>query len=275
MDTHDIAAAVRSADYDRYLSVLFAPAQVRGRLLALYAFNHEIAKVAEAVSQPMAGFIRLQWWRDAVEEIYSGRGARRHEAAEGLARAVTGASLPRPLIDAMLDARERDLEPSPFANLSELESYADAASGNLMRLAARILGAGETLDAHARELGIAYAYAGLLRALPFHAARRRLMLPRDHLIAAVMSEQDVFAGGAPLIRTLMDGIAAAARARLAAAPASALPRRVLPALLPAALVRPYLRVMGRARFDPYRNPAGLSVPRRQLAMLSAMMRGRI
>ncbi len=65
-----------------------------------------------------------------------------------------------------------------------LEDYADATSGHVMRLATRILGAGDTLDDDARALGIAYALAGLCRALPYHAARRRLMLPVDRLAAA-------------------------------------------------------------------------------------------
>ena len=77
----------------------------------------------------------------------------------------------------MIDAREWDLDEMPFQDMASLETYADATSGNVMRLAARILGAGERLDAAAREAGIAYAIAGLLRAMPYHAAERRLVLP--------------------------------------------------------------------------------------------------
>src|SRR4051812_33620013 len=62
-------AMIRKADYDRYAAALFAPVDARPHLLALYAFHHEIAKTAERVSQPIAGQIRLQWWREAVEEL--------------------------------------------------------------------------------------------------------------------------------------------------------------------------------------------------------------
>src|ERR1700759_2132900 len=101
----DLHGIIRQADYDRYLSALFAPAPAQPHLMALYAFNHEVAKTAEAVSQPMLGLIRLQWWRDALAELYDGR-SREHEVVQALARAIAAHDLPRGLFDAMIDARE-------------------------------------------------------------------------------------------------------------------------------------------------------------------------
>ena len=62
-----LAASVRSADPDRYFSALFAPAGSRPFLFALYAFNAEVARVAETVREPMLGAIRLEWWRETAE----------------------------------------------------------------------------------------------------------------------------------------------------------------------------------------------------------------
>ena len=59
-------ALVRTADKDRFLRTLFAPAEHRGALFALYAFNVEVARVREAAREPLAGEIRLQWWRDVL-----------------------------------------------------------------------------------------------------------------------------------------------------------------------------------------------------------------
>lgn len=53
-------ATVRRFDPDRYFSALFAPADKRPLLFALYAFNHELARVGEVVREPMMGEIRLQ-----------------------------------------------------------------------------------------------------------------------------------------------------------------------------------------------------------------------
>ncbi len=61
---------VRRHDPDRFLLTLFAPASMRESLFALYAFNYEIAKTRETVTETQLGLIRLQWWRDAISAIY-------------------------------------------------------------------------------------------------------------------------------------------------------------------------------------------------------------
>ncbi len=73
------AAIVRRHDRDRYQTALFAPSDRREALFALYAFNYEVARVRESVTQPMLGRIRLQWWREVVDAAYAGAPARRHE----------------------------------------------------------------------------------------------------------------------------------------------------------------------------------------------------
>lgn len=177
---------------------MFAPAKLRLDLFALYAFNYDVAKIAESVSQPIAGQIRLQWWRERIEEIYAGK-ATGSELVKSLAQAARSHDLSKFLFDSFIDAREHDLEAAPFADLASLESYADATSGNIMRLSARILGAGSTLDGDAREAGIAYALTGLLRSLPFHAARECVMLPADAMSEAGVSSESLFAGQTVLV----------------------------------------------------------------------------
>ena len=77
------AALVREADRDRYLAALFAPADKRDALFALYAFNVEIARVRDVAREPMPGEIRLQWWREALEGKRDGE-ARAHPVAAAL-----------------------------------------------------------------------------------------------------------------------------------------------------------------------------------------------
>ena len=265
---------VRRVDLDRYLSSLFAPAAPRRELNVLYAFNHEVAKTAETVSQPIAGQIRLQWWRDRIAELYRGV-AVEHPVVEALSGIITARNLPRDLFDELIDAREHDLEEAPFATIDEFEAYADATSGHVMRLAARILGAADTFDVRARDLGIAYAITGLCRAVPYHATHRRLMLPVDRLVASGVSIEDVFAGrGGERLQPLLQDMAQRARDHLAAA-RGCVPRSVLPALLPAAVVPLYLRALTRPGFDVLRDSSEVGVHRRQLAMLGAMIRSRI
>jgi phytoene synthase len=266
---------VRERDPDRYFSALFAPADVRPLLFALYAFNHELARVAETVREPMMGEIRLQWWREVLDEARAGR-ARRHDVAEALLQMVQRCDLPGTLFDAMIDARSFDSSADTFPDFASLEAYCDATGGNLMRLAARVLGAGDSHDALAREAGIAYSLTGLLRTLPFHAARHKLYLPLDLLGILAITQDDVFAhhdGGK--LKAVINQTALHARDHLAKARDMARPKKALPALLPASLVPLYLRRMTRSWYDPFLHTADVPLHRRQMTLLGAAMRGRI
>jgi phytoene synthase len=262
---------VRLHDPDRFLAALFAPAVRRGFLFALYAFNHEIARVGETVTQPMLGEIRLQWWRETVEQAREGK-PRNHDVARALAAMFAQTDLPSAPFDAMLDARVFDASPDSFDTLAALEDYCDATSGNLMRLAARVLGG----DGPAREAGIAYALAGILRGIPFHASRRKLFLPRDLLAAEGLAPDDVFAGrGGAKLKTVIGVVAARARRHLRAARSLPKPRAALPAFLPAATTSLYIKAVTKPSFDPFHDPAEVPLYRRQLAMFRAGLRGRV
>ncbi len=84
----DLDADVRRYDEDRWLASRFAPADVRARLIAIYALNHEIARTAEVVSTPALVDIRLTWWREAIDEVYAGKTVRSHPALVAFANAA-------------------------------------------------------------------------------------------------------------------------------------------------------------------------------------------
>jgi len=206
-------ALVARGDPERWRTVMAAPLAARPGLLALYAFNLEIARAAWIVSEPLLAEIRLQWWRDAVAEIYEGVPPRRHEVVAPLAGTIAAADLPRRLFDEMIDARAGDADSAPCEDRTELDLYIDHTAGHLMELAARALGAEGAALPVVRDFARGAGTASLLRALPALRARGRDPLPT---------------GVAPsdLAR---DGIAALARAR---ARRARVPRSALAALLP-------------------------------------------
>ena len=173
------AQMLRRQDPDRYLTALFAPAKRRESLLALYAFNVEVARVRESVHEPIMGQMRLQWWRDSLAELRSGI-VRSHEVLKPLATAIDAHHLDIRLFDRLLDARERDMDSSPPGDMAELQRYAEGTSSTLVELALEILGEpSPAVRETGRNLGIAWALVGLLRAIPFHAAQRRIYLPQS------------------------------------------------------------------------------------------------
>jgi phytoene synthase len=269
----DIDSTIRSRDEDRYFAALFAPAEKRGDLFALYALNHELARVAETVREPMMGAIRLQWWRETIEGARAGK-PREHPVARALTELFKHHDLPQSLFDAMIDAREMDTAAHIFLDLAGLENYADATSGNLMRLAARVLGSVE--DDLAREAGIAFALTGILRAVPFHAARGKVYLPDNLLRAAGTSQADLIAThSGKKLAPVIARMAEAARDHLAKARAFRPPKKTLAAFLPATTAPLYLKRVTRSGFDAFRDEVDVPLFRRQYAMLRASWRHRL
>jgi len=268
---------VRQVDHDRFLTCLFAPAEVREDLFALYAFNHEIAKVPEIVTEPMAGQIRIQWWREGLDDIYAGT-PRRHEVAEALAGAVKRHGLTRRAFDRLLDARESDLDDEPPATLDQLTDYAGETSATLVQLALEVVGARDDASMRAgHHVGVAWALAGIARAVPFHAAQRRLMLPGNLTWQAGLDVHDLFELREPAaVRPVVRDVAQRATEHLKAAESLQrdIPRAAVPALLPVTLARHYLRLLERHDHDPFAPRVQRTQPGRPMRLTWAAARGR-
>lgn len=271
------AEQVRRFDHDRYLCTLFVPEAARADVLALYAFNVEVARIRESVREPMMGQIRLQWWREIIENAPHGD-LRNHPVALALASAIRGRSLPMEPFERLLVARERDLGDEAPANLTELEAYAEATSSTLIDLALAVLGQrGEAAREAGRHVGIAWALAGLLRAVPFHAARRQVFLPQD-LTSEAGLDVDSMIEGRPgeALTPVARRIAEAARGHLRAARERHrdVPRSAVPALLPAVLAGRHLDRLARSGFSLFDGRLQQPTGDRAVRLLWAALRGR-
>ncbi len=271
---------VRRFDRDRYLTALFAPAARRADLLALYAFNVEVAGIRELIREPMMGRVRLQWWRDAIAEIYAGS-ERRHQVVGALAAAVRRRGLTRHHFDRLLDAREQDMSADAPADLPALVAYADATAGSLGLLAVEILGApgmpprASPDVAAAAGAWTAHALAGLLRAVPYHARRHRIYLPQALLAEHGVAPHDLLdLRPGPGLPAVARDVASAAERSLEDA------RRVVPrpprllasAFLPATLARADLAQLRRANYDLFDPRLTQTGPGRIWRLLWASMR---
>jgi 15-cis-phytoene synthase len=255
------AQLVRQADRDRFIAALFAPADKRDALYALYAFNAEIARVRDAADQALAGEIRLQWWSDVVAGERTGE-ARANPVAAALLAVMERHALPPDRLITMVEAHRFDLYDEPMRDLAQLETYARQTASALFALAAKIL-AGVEADAICAPAGVAYAVTGLLRALPLHIARRQFYLPAALLDEHGVSLHDLAAGrSSPSLDVALGELRALARRNLDKVDEqmAGLPPAAIPALLPLALVGPSLKRL--AKSPPFR-PAEIPLWRRQ------------
>lgn len=249
---------------------LFAPSEHREALFALLAFNVEVSKTREVVSEAMLGAIRLQWWREAVETLYTDAPARQHAVIQALEPAVILHKLDKQDFDRLIDGRMTDLEESPHQTMDSLIDYADATSSSVVRLSLQILTEELSDAAHevSRNVGIAWALVGLARALPGLLQRGRVVLPEDLIaefnidrrsILNLEPSEELNAGVGKLSRLAMEYLEEARRLR------SEVSRAGVAALLPASLADTYLRRLERAGFNVFdekvRSPVGLATAR--------------
>jgi 15-cis-phytoene synthase len=253
-------ALVRETERDRYLATLFAPAEHRDALMALYAFNIEIARVREVAREPMPGEIRLQWWREVLSRERGGEAAAHPVAAALLAALAQYGIDPKRLI-ALIDAHSFDLYDDPMGTLDDLDAYGAATQGTLLDVAAAILGAhNEPVRRHA---GIALAIAAMFTDFPRHASRRQLYIPVEVLDRHKVDREQIFAGqGSDALRAAFAELIRHARRQLQAAQMAMPSAPMLPALLPAALVGSQLRSAERPGYQPFQ-PMPFSLLRRQ------------
>lgn len=246
----ELAGFVRAHDPDRFLCALLAPAAQRGAIFALTAFNHELARAREAATNPIAAQIRLQWWRDAVEDAAAGKPARRHEVAEPLAEAIRAGALDPAALLAMAEAREAECLEDGLATETDFVGWLRGTAGGWSAAAGLALGANVEGAEVLRALGAAYGLAGVLRSVAAHAAQGRCLLPHDRLTAAGLSAEAAIATpAAPALRALVAEMAAEGAEALRSARRD-IPPGTTAAALPAVLAARDLQRLAAGRDVP-------------------------
>lgn len=232
---------VRTHDRDLYLASLFAPDDKRADLLALYAFHVEVSRIPLLVSEVAIGMIRLQWWRDTIESLYAGGEGGGHPVAAALARAIGAGGLPKQALLDLVTAHEFDLFSDPMPDLTALEAYLGETRSRLMLMAAMILDRAAAPKA-SEVAGLGGVAAGLTLVLADPRRRGPFLPPGMTLELAI----------AHAVHRLGEALALV----------PALPRALLPAVLPLSLTSLYLKRIAAAPDVPL----SVSSLRRQLTM---------
>lgn len=252
------ANLVRAHDFNRYASTLFVAPQLRRPLLSLYAFNVEITRVRDLVSQPLPGEIRMQWWTDMLAGLEHGSTEANPVAAE-LLQTIKAYALPVDRLSRLIEEHQFDLYNDPMPTEGALDGYLNDTSGALFVLAAQIAAGAAALPAAeighlARHAGLAQGILQVLASLPRDAAHRQLFVPLQILSRHGTDMEAVFAGTATsAIGAALDELAGQAQAHLDTALEllAEIPQPIRPVFLPLALVRRDLARRSRAGLDPF------------------------
>lgn len=246
---------LRQSDRDRFLSVQFAPADVRAGLYALYALNQDVARAAEIASEPLVARMRVQWWRDAMPAILAGSPPA-HPIAEALS--VVRDRLDGELLEKLLMARADDADAPSYGDFQALQAYLEVTSTGLGMLALGVLGVkgDEAARCAIGHAGMAWGILGIVRAVPFWAARRRCFLPHSMCEEAGLDLEALYAGLQPsALRDVVLTLMIDTSAYLAAARSyqNDLPSRALAAVMTLPLADGHVTRLAKAKYDPY-NP---------------------
>lgn len=271
MSAEDFNTLLQKSDPDRRLSALFAAEDVRERLFALYAFNHEVARIAEATSESLIGEMKLTWWRDAVEDLYlEAPKVRRHAVPEALAK-LTG-DVEREALLGLVSARFDDVSARPYSDLADLIAYVDQTAGALMHMALQVSGS-VVPDDWARQGGRAWGLCGLLRAFAHRASLGRAPVAGDELVSEGASAAMLAQGlGEDKAARLVGPVRAACQGALEAFTAlGPIPAEAVPALGYVRLVPTYLKRLPDNPYEIAPEPALLG---RQLRLNWLALTGR-
>jgi 15-cis-phytoene synthase len=171
------AEIVAKGDPDRFRAVMSVPLPARECLLPLFAFNVEVARAPWVTEEPLIAEMRLQWWRDALDEIAAGGAVRRHDVVDPLTKLIQSAGVPVDVLHAMIDARRWDIAKQPFDDQAAFDAHINATSGGLVWATATALGAPDTLEPACRDAGFAIGVANWLLAIPALEQAGRFPLP--------------------------------------------------------------------------------------------------
>jgi len=260
------AEVARNEDRDRWLGALFAPPQTRPHLHALIAFERELSRLRESVRDPMAGELRLAWWREALTGARPEE-AQGHPIAAALVDTLQKFRPPAHLIENAVTARQFDLYDDAFPTVVELEAYLGETRSGLLQIAAFALADGRDVAA-AEASGFAGVALGLIELMRGLWRPRALtgFIPSEILMA---SSEDLRARRAsPPVAAALRDLAALARRRLAEAEAALtkLPKALAPAYSGLATAPLWIPAIERAGADIIERPMDVAAWRRQWAL---------
>ncbi|XP_047968181.1 NADH dehydrogenase (ubiquinone) complex I, assembly factor 6 [Salvia hispanica] len=254
---------VRNYDYHHYLCLLELPPNVRKSAFALRAFNVETARAMDVASDPRIGLMRLLWWQEAIDKIFSNK-LIEHPVAQALASVASQNKASKIWLKRSVEARIIDARREPTdipKTMEELERYGEDTMSTILYSTLEASGIKSSAADHAAShIGKASGLALLIKSLPYHASRNRHF---SYIPAEIAEKHGLLVNQSGQSEIRMDSreelcnavfeMASVANAHMqkARALAKTVPREAHPVLLPAVPTQVILDSLSRVQFDVF------------------------
>jgi len=209
---------VKRTDHEHFLTNLLLPESIRTDSFAIRALNAEVASVRDNVSEKTIGLLRMQFWRDTIENLYQDQ-VPQHPVAIQLHKLIKQHNPSKELFERLISSREQFLSDKPFDNLEQVEQYGDQAFSSVYLLLLELMDNDSGHAKHAAtQLGKCEGLVTLLRAAPYNATKRRCYLPTELLLEQGVSAEKIVRGGGEehdqAVRDVVEVIASRAQQHL-------------------------------------------------------------
>ena len=256
-----VAQEVQLHDRDRYVACLFSKRDIRDRLLALYAMNSQLQRIAEHVTEPQLGEIRLQWWRDSLSQVSEGQKTG-HPVVDQIGECFEWSAEFQRYTTEMIDARSFDVSGIQMPDHRALRTYLLKTEGSLLRLAAMSLdNSQEVKPAIIEAAAELYGYTKLMVNLPFHSARGLVFLPQDLCAQFNLAPDQLQMGRmSDELLALLEFLRKECEKllRFVGDELDTADTSVIDMYLPLALVPSYLEALERKGADMFQHPVGIN-----------------
>ncbi|EPZ13889.1 phytoene synthase [Thauera terpenica 58Eu] len=163
-----------------YYSFMFLPPEQRQAITALYAFCREVDDVVDECHDVSLAQIKLEWWRQEVERIFTGTPT--HPVGFALQDVLRRFKLPQEQLLEIIDGMAMDLSQTRYLDFKGLQLYCYRVASVVGLLSAEIFGHEhrQTLK-YAHDLGLALQLTNIIRDVGEDARRGRIYLPIEDL----------------------------------------------------------------------------------------------
>ena len=190
------AKIVKEADYVSYLCALLAGEKYCDRLFSLYAFNYEISKIKYLVSEPMSGYVRIQWWRDAIGDIYNDNiNKHNNDIINALYLVVKQTSIEQILFENLLDAKDSEMDSKAYESIDQLKQSILDNYFNLYKLLLASVGINDKESLDIICYGVtACELTNILRFAKYNAFHNKIIFPQDLMEQYNITENQIYNG---------------------------------------------------------------------------------